>query len=234
MAARADARIGSAALTGSSAAGTEDRWSDIDLAFAVVGAEHRDQVIADWTKRMYVDWRAVHHVDVYFGNVLFRVFLLASTLQIDIAFWPADEFGPMAPTFRLLFGPAREMRVPASPSPDQTIGMGWLYGLHTRSSLARGRIWQAEYMLSGMRDQVFALACLRHGLPAAHGRGIDDLPTEVTAPLQESIVNPLTVEQLRRAFGIVTDAFIAEVRAVDRQLADRLDGPVRSLKADSR
>jgi hypothetical protein len=26
--------------------------------------------------------------------------------------------------------------------------MGWLYALHARSSIARGRVWQAEYMIS--------------------------------------------------------------------------------------
>ena len=30
---------------------------------------------------------------------------------------------------------------------------------------------QAEYMISGMRDHVLALACLRHGVPAVQGRG---------------------------------------------------------------
>ena len=40
------------------------------------------QVVADWTGRMYREWRAVHQVDVYRGNTLFRVFLLADTLQV--------------------------------------------------------------------------------------------------------------------------------------------------------
>src|ERR671935_220226 len=68
------------------------------------------------------------------------------------------------------------------------IGYAWLYALHARSSLARGRLWQAEYMVSAMRDQALALACLRHGLPAREGRGIDLLPSEITAPLEEALV----------------------------------------------
>jgi predicted nucleotidyltransferase len=119
-AARADGRITSAALTGSAALGTEDRWSDIDLALAVAAGVDTRQVIADWTERMYRDHGAIHHVDVNWGDVLFRVFLLASTLQVDVAFWPQGAFGAIAPTFRLLFGTARERSRPSSPIPMTT------------------------------------------------------------------------------------------------------------------
>src|SRR5262249_2399948 len=56
------------------------------------------------------------------------------------------------------------------------IGMGWLYALHARSSIERGRAWQAEDMISGLRDQVLAPACLRPGVPAVGGRRLDRLP----------------------------------------------------------
>ena len=88
-AARRDPRIVAAAATGSAATGKLDRWSDIDLAFRVADGADIGQVIADWTGQMYRDHGAVHHVDVTRGNVLFRVFLLASTLQVDLAFWPS-------------------------------------------------------------------------------------------------------------------------------------------------
>src|SRR5262245_21617262 len=88
-AARADPRITAAALAGSAAAGAEDRWSDIDLALCLATDADPARVVADWTERMYREGGAVHHLDVYLGDILFRVFLLASTLQVDIAFWPA-------------------------------------------------------------------------------------------------------------------------------------------------
>src|SRR5438045_5647188 len=75
-AARADPRITAAALTGSAAAGAEDRWSDIDLALSVAGGADPGRVVADWTERMYREGGAVHHLDVYLGDTLFRVFLL--------------------------------------------------------------------------------------------------------------------------------------------------------------
>jgi predicted nucleotidyltransferase len=228
-AARADPCITGAALTGSAALGAEDRWSDIDLALSVASGADVTQVVANWTGRMYREWRAIHHVDVYRGNTLFRVFLLADTLQVDIAFWPAAEFGAIGPTFRLLFGATGQPPVSPSPSAAQFIGMAWLYALHVRSSMARGRLWQAEYMLSGMRDHVLALACLRHGLPSAEGRGIDRLPPELSAALAGGMVRSPDASELRRAFGVVTDALIAEVGRVDVVLLERLAGPLKEL-----
>lgn len=232
-AAHADARIVGAAVTGSAAVGREDRWSDIDLALSVAADADRGQVLADWTDRMYREHAAVHHVDVTRGATLYRVFLLASTLQVDLAFWPAAEFGALAPTFRLLFGTANER--PASPAPAtaELIGMGWLYALHARSSIARGRVWQAEYMISGVRDHVLALACLRHGVPAVQGRGMDLLPPEITATLTGALVCSLDINELRRAFGVVSEALLAETARVDAGLANRLRGPLRELAAGS-
>ena len=86
-------------------------------------------------------------------------------------------------------------------------------------------------MVSGMRDQALALACLRHGVPAVEGRGIDRLPPEATAALAAGLVRALDAAELRRAFGVVTDALIAEVRRADAGLADRLSAPLKGLTA---
>jgi hypothetical protein len=88
-AARADERITSAALTGSAALGlrTAGRTSTSPSA---------------WWPGADTEHAAVHHVDVNWGDVLLRVFLLASTLQVNLAFWPQAGFGAIAPPFRLL------------------------------------------------------------------------------------------------------------------------------------
>jgi hypothetical protein len=228
--ARADARISAAATTGSAAVGRADRWSDIDLALAVAPEADFAQVLAGWTARMYDGAGAVDHLDVPVGARIYRVFLLASTLQVDVAFCPEAEFGATAPTFRLLFGTARD-DLPATQPPDADglTGMGWLYALHARSSIERGRVWQAEYMISGIRDQVLALACLRHGVLAYQGRGMDSLPPEVTAPLAGLLVRSLDVPELRRAFAAATGALLAEAGLADPGTAARLAGPVREL-----
>jgi hypothetical protein len=228
-AAHADERIAGAALTGSAALGATDRWSDIDLALGVDAAADYTQVVADWTDRMYRAHGAVHHLDVVHEGILYRVFLLASTLQVDLAFWPAAEFGATGPTFRLLFGTANERSPRPRRAAAELIGLGWLYALHVRSSIARGRAWQAEYMLSAARDQVLALICLRHGLSALEGRGIDSLPPEATAALAGALIRSLDIAELRRAFGVVSDALIAETERADAGLANQLAVPLREL-----
>lgn len=230
-AARGDARITGAAITGSGAVGREDQWSDIDLALCLSADADTEQVVADWTARMYSDHAAVHHLDVYRGPTLYRVFLLASTLQVDIAFWSDAEFGAIAPTFRLVFGTARQRPATPPPAAAELIGMAWLYALHARSSIARGRVWQSEYMISGMRDHVLALACLRHDVPAHQGRGMDSLPPQVTAALTGTLVRSLDIAELRRAVAVTSDALLAEVEHVDAGLAARLARPLRELAA---
>ncbi len=227
--AREDTRITSAALTGSSAHETGDRWSDIDIALGVASDAEYSQVVADWTERMYREYGAVHHMDVNWGSILFRVFLLSSTLQVDIAFWPAAEFGAIGPNFRLLFGTAKERPTPPEPNGASLIGMAWLYALHARLSIARGRAWQTEYMISGMRDQVLALACLRHGVTAVQGRGIDRIPPEATAHVAGGLVRSLDPAELRRAFGTVRDALLIEIEKFDTGLASRLAAPLQEL-----
>lgn len=209
--------------------GREDDWSDVDLALCLAPDADADEVVADWTRVLYERHDAVDHLDVRRGDTLFRVFLLASTLQVDVAFWAADEFGPTAPTFRLLFGTANEHPQPPPQEATELVGMGWLYALHARSSIERGRAWQAEYMISGVRDHVLALQCLRHGVPTVQGRGIDQLPPEVTAPLTATLVTSLEDAELRRAFGASVDALLAEAALVDPALAAKLTAPLREL-----
>ncbi len=228
---RVDARLTGGAVTGSAAADQEDEWSDIDLGFGVGDAARIPEVLTDWTSHMYGRYEALHHVDVTSGAWVYRVFLLASTLQVDLAFAPAEEFGARAPTFRLAFGRAAERpHVPLTPV-ETLIGYAWLYGLHVRSSLARGRLWQAEYMVSAMRDHVLAVVCHRHGLPVREGRGLDLLPRETTRPLEAALVRSVDAGEIARAFRVLTMELLAETRRVDGDLAQRLEGAVQELSA---
>jgi hypothetical protein len=224
-----DQRISGAAITGSAAAGREDNWSDIDLAFGVGNAAELPNVLADWTAHMYDHHVALHHVDVRTGEWIYRVFLLPSTLQVDLAFVPAAEFRALAPTFRLMSGKANEPRYASVPPHGDIIGLGWLHALHARSCIARQKCWQAEYMISGVRDCALALACIRHGLPAAHGRGMDLLPSEVTAQFEGSLVRRLDAVELARAFRVAIHGLLSEIRNTDVQLAERLHGGLTSL-----
>jgi hypothetical protein len=81
------------------------------------------------------------------------------------------------------------------------IGMAWLYALHVRSSLARGRMRQAEEMLSSMRDQ---------------------LPREVTEALDAGLAGTQDAAELARAFDATLGALAREVEQEDVALARRL------------
>ena len=61
----------------------------------------------------------LHHLDVWSGRWDYRVFLLPSTLQVDLAFVPAEDFGARAPTFKLVFGTAVEQLEVASTSAEE-------------------------------------------------------------------------------------------------------------------
>jgi hypothetical protein len=228
-----DSHISSAAITGSAALGSEDRWSDIDLAFAVPDNVAVSEVLADWTNYMYNQHRALHHLDVPSGQWIYRVFLLPDTLQVYLAFVTAGELRALSPSFRIVFGQPNEPRDRPVPNAQEIIGLAWLYALHVRSSLARHKLWQAEYMISAVRDHTLALACLRHALPTVHARGIDQLPPAVKASFEDSLVHKLDRAELAQAFSSIARLLIEEIRAVDHDLASCLTGPLQSLVRDT-
>jgi hypothetical protein len=69
--ARRDSRVSGLAVTGSAAAGLEDRWSDVDLAFGVADAALVGAVLSDFSDFMYARG-ALHHHDVNAGRVAGR------------------------------------------------------------------------------------------------------------------------------------------------------------------
>ena len=228
-AAKADSRISSAAHLGSAALGQLDCWSDIDLALGLASDADPNQVLVDWTTRLYRDHAAVANYDVRRGDILYRVFLLDNTLQVDLSFWPTSELRAVGPKFSLIFGAAGEP-IPA-PVPDarDLIGMAWLYALHVRSSIARSRLLQAEYMLSGMRDNVLALMCKRYGVDAVQGRGLDDLTNEQKVRAADCLARSLEPLELQRTFRLTVGALLEEVRCADSGLATKLEGTLNSI-----
>ncbi|WP_410598388.1 nucleotidyltransferase domain-containing protein [Amycolatopsis sp. lyj-90] len=230
-AAKAEPRITAAGFAGSSAHGKEDRWSDIDLALRLAPDVDYDEFVALWTESLYRNHHAITHLDVQAGNTLFRVFLLPGTLQVDIAFWHDEDFGPTGPRFEVLFGEANDVEKTRPPVARDLIDWAWLYALHARSSIARRRVRQAEHMISGMRDEVFNLACLRHDVPATQGRGIDDLPAETADPIMDALVRSLDPAELSRAFTAACEALLTEAQQVDPDYAERLAPSLRELAA---
>jgi hypothetical protein len=218
--ARTDSHVGAAAVTGSYAVLGGDQWSDIDLAFAIPG--ELAPALQHWTDILYQQFNAVHHWDLPFASSIYRVFLLSGGLEVDIAFTPASDFGPRGPHWRTIFGQTVELAPGPPPNRDELVGRAWHHVLHARACVDRRKPWQAEFLISGARHYVLALACLRHGLPTRHGKGDDLLPRELTAPLEATLVRSLEATDLRRALEAVTSALAAELEQTDPALAARL------------
>lgn len=218
--ARTDPIIAGAAVTGSLASGGGDRWSDIDLAFGVIGPVAAS--MDTWTAELYRDFGALHHWDLPAGATIYRVFLLPGWLEADIAFMPAAAFGPAGPAWRTLFGTARAMQPPGRPDRGEMAGRAWHHALHARTCIERGKLWQAEYWISGLRDLVLALACARLGYPVSYGKGAHLLPAELTDPLRDALVTALEPAELRRALAAAASALAHELDRTDQALASRL------------
>ena len=111
--------------------------------------------------------------------------------------------------------------------------MTWLYALHARTSIARRRLLQAEHMIAAIRHQACALACLRHQLPSANGRGLDGLPRGTTSAIADSLVRSIDLTELRRAFGAALALAAREIAYAEPTLWDRLADPFENLASST-
>jgi hypothetical protein len=227
--ARVDPDTVGAALVGSGARGQEDEWSDIDLVLQL--ADHADEaaVVARWTKWIDAQFSTADTLDVMAGGVRYRVFLLSSSLQIDLSFFPHGQFRATDEAFRLRFGSPNPPSNPTQLDVDYVIGMGWLYALHARSALARGKLWQTAMMLDDLRNQIVALACLRHDLNPWHGRDADRLPQDELQALQSSRAAELAWAELGRSKEALVGQFRAELEFHDPSRARSLAEPLKIL-----
>lgn len=226
--ARDDPRVVAGAVVGSLADGGGDRWSDLDLTFAVADGEALGDVLADWTGRIVEELDGVHLFDLPSGATIYRVFLLPGTLQLDVSFTPAAAFGAGGPKWRLLFGTAVERPPAAPPSAAELFGYAVHHARGARVVIERGRRWQAEYWISALRDYGLALACRRRGLPARYGRAFDDLPAEVLTAFEGAIVRSLGRDELLRALACAVEGLLGETAEVE-ELAAKLEPQLREL-----
>jgi hypothetical protein len=224
-----DDRVVAGAAVGSLAAGSGDGFSDLDLTFAVADHVPTGAVLEDWTRRLAADVDAVRLVDLERPPTIYRVFLLPDALQFDLSLTPASDFRPAGPRFRLLFGETATGDTDASTPPrianlfiqtpavpGDVFGWGVVYALHARACIERGRVWQAEHYVGGVRDHALSLACLHAGRPAVHARGYDDLPAETLARFDKTHVGAVEPDPLRAALAACVAALLRE--AVDAQL----------------
>src|SRR5262249_10808277 len=164
--AQTDARVVGGAVVGSLAKQPGDRWSDLDLTFAVDEGVPVHAVLEDWSERLVKEFDGVRLLDLPSAGAIYRVFLLRGCLQLDLSFSPAAQFGAIGPDFRLLFGTATEKPFFQPPSARELFGYAVHHAVRARVCIERGRCWQAEYWISSLRNNAMSLACRRRGLPA--------------------------------------------------------------------
>jgi hypothetical protein len=219
-----DPRIVAGATIGSLALGPGDRWSDLDLTFAVADKAEIAEVLEDWTEKLAAEFGAVRLFDLPSGNSIYRVFVLPGWLQFDLSFSPASDFGAIGPKFRLLFGNAMEKPHIPPPAVRDLLGYAVHHALRARLCIERNRHCQAEYWMSAARDYGLSLACVRRGLPAHHGRGFDDLPTDLRDLLSEALVTSLDRPSLLRALGRTIDLLVQESAELEEMPASLRSG----------
>jgi hypothetical protein len=221
----ADERVVAGAVVGSLAEGPGDRWSDLDLTFAVADGVPVADVLSDWTGTLADECGALHLFDLPRGESIYRVFLLPGCLQLDLSFTPAAAFGAATPRFRLLFGEAVERPHVQPPDPHELFGYAAHHALRARFCVERGRNWQAAYWVNGVRDYALSLACRTRGLPANEGRGFDDLPADVRDRFAGAIATSLERDELLRALGSAVDGLLHEAG----ELAANAEPELRAL-----
>lgn len=226
--AASDARIVAGAVVGSLAFGEGDRWSDLDLTFAVADQFSMFDLLEDWTRDLVKELDAAHLFDLPSGASIYRVFLLPGCLQFDLSFTPASGFGATSPRFRLLFGTSVEKPYLQSPPAQELFGYAVHHALRARFCIERGRYWQAEYWISSARDYGLSLACRNRGLRGAYGRQFDDLPPEVLDAYIGSLVASLDRDELLRALGSVIHGLLGDVDEV-KELAAKVEPQLREL-----
>lgn len=226
--ASSDPRVVAGAVLGSLAHDEGDRWSDLDLMFAVADGVPVTDVLEAWSRTIAREFEAVKLFDLPSGSIIYRVFLLPDCLQLDLSFTAACEFGAGGPKFRLLFGDALEKPHASPPPADELFGYAVHAALHARFCIERGRRWQAEYWISALRDHALALACRRRGLDGGYGRDFDKLPAEVVDSFNDALVQSLARDELRRALRSAIAGLLRE-SAEAREMAQKVEGQLREL-----
>jgi hypothetical protein len=202
--ARRDERIVAAALVGSLAAGSGDAWSDIDLTFGVADGTRLGDVVHEWTQYMVEHQRAVSLFDIEARGTIYRVFLRDDSLQVDLSFTPGGEARKASPRFRSLFGPFHEVNAVEAEF-EQLCGWAVHLAHAARVRIERGRVQQAYWCVTALREHLVQLECARHGLAWTYLKGADELPNDVLAGLEPCIACATEAGELDRALRACVD-----------------------------
>src|SRR5262245_66461649 len=85
-----DERVAAGAIVGSLAVEAGDRFSDLDLTFAIADHIRVVDVLGDWTRALVDDLGGVVLVDLERGATVLRVFLIAGRLAVVLSIMHAS------------------------------------------------------------------------------------------------------------------------------------------------
>ena len=224
--AQCDDRVVGAALLGSLAAGRGDRWSDVDLMLAVEDAQQMSDVMRSFTDRLAQDYEAVPLFDLQRDPIIYRVFVLPNSLELDLSTVPAESFGASGPRFRPLFGDPVDLPTPSDDPLEEVFGYAVHHVLHAAIAIRRGRYWLAEFWISAARDRGLVLACRRRGLDGSYARDFDQLPADVRETFAGALVRSLEPAELRRALGHAVEGLLLGSTEV-AEMAGKVEGILR-------
>jgi hypothetical protein len=226
--AEVDERITAAAVVGSRAHTEGDRWSDIDLTFAVADAVEPVGLLDEWAASLRAQFDGTALFDLAAGPITYRVFLLPGALQVDLSVTPTSQFAPRGDTFRLLFGAAKDPVATGPRDSTQTFGHAVHHAVRARVCIERGRTIQAEYWISSLRNEALALASRRAGVQDWHARGAHLLPTETRERFADALVRSIDRAELSRALEVAIGLLIDHSDQAPT-LAARVENHLRAI-----
>jgi len=175
-----------------------DRWSDLDIMFAVKEDASVTAVLEAWSTALVREFAGVRLFDLVSGPITYRVFLLPNALELDLSFAPASHFGAGGPKFKLLFGESSELpENPPRPHTNSSAMPSIMRCTHERPSsevgTGRRNIGSARCVTthSVLLVGVAGSMAVRQGLRRAARRSL--------AETQRCYVRSLERDELRRA-----------------------------------
>jgi hypothetical protein len=206
-----DPRVVAAAVVGSEASGTGDRWSDLDLTFGVKGVEPL-ALLNDWAGLLRSEFGAAVLFDLPAAPFLYRVFLLPGALQVDLSAAPADQFGRRGGACNLLFGEAvEEEEWQGEPrSAEEMFGYAVHHAVRAKIAMERHRWVQSAYWLNDLREEVLALAYRRLNLNGWQAQDAYKFSPEVTEAIEQTLAASFHPAELERALRAGIAALLEE------------------------
>ncbi|MFD2417764.1 hypothetical protein [Amycolatopsis pigmentata] len=229
-----DSRITAAAVVGSRAHTAGDRWSDIDLTLAVEDETAPVDILDEWQAKLAEDFGATALFDLAPGPIIYRVFLLRGALQVDLSVTPASRFAARGETFRLLFGnvatePVRQRRRAGT----DIFGHAVHHAVRARVCIERGRALQAEYWISGLRNEALTLTSRREGVQEWYARGAHLLPANTRERYADALVRSLDPAELERALEAAISLLLDESDQAP-EIASQVGSQLRALMKSGR